>query len=98
VLKIPRQIQGTFRVLKQILKNLAASSAASKRRSLWTARGIRRGESGARHFDKMGRRDKASSRAKNSRNRRHSSESDPDYKEKVKRKGKLKRRDRIDIA
>jgi hypothetical protein len=46
----------------------------------------------------MGRRNEASSRAKNERNRRHSSESDPDYKEKVKRKGKLKRRDRIDIA
>jgi hypothetical protein len=46
----------------------------------------------------MGRRDKASSRAKSSHSRRHSSESDPDYKEKVKRKGKLKRRDRIDIA
>jgi hypothetical protein len=98
VLKIPRQILGTFRVLKQILKNLAAFVSSIEASELETARGIRRGESKARPFDNMGRRDKASSRAKSSRTRRHSSESDPDYAEKVKRKDKLKRRDRIDIA
>jgi hypothetical protein len=46
----------------------------------------------------MGRRDKAASSGKHAGRRRRSSASDPDYAEKVSRKNKLKRRDRVDIA
>ncbi|KAJ1453789.1 hypothetical protein M885DRAFT_261235 [Pelagophyceae sp. CCMP2097] len=84
--------------LKQILKNLAAFVSSFESSELLPARGTWRGESGARLLGSMGRQDKASSRAKRGGSDRHSSGSDPDYAEKVARKDKLKRRDRVDIA